>query len=136
MVMPYVDGVVAELLRRAFTGSSPAVTVTTMLPAQSGDRMPLVVARTVGGTGVRGSHLAQMPTIQIDAYAHTRRDAGVLCEQARAALAAAARSTMTTTSDGTLQSLRDVSTPAEIREPDQPDRWSRWTCTVRVVVRS
>lgn len=129
ITLPVVDTLLMEQLRPAL----PGVGVGTLVPGDITDRLPYVVARTHGGDS-RNPRFVFRATVQVDAYAAGRPDAGALAEQARLALHMAWLNQTVTTS-GSFARFDVTSWPSEYRDPDAPSGMSRFTGTYALTVR-
>lgn len=127
----YPDGILMAVLRPQL---EPATGVGTQQPADVMARLPYLVAREVAGGGDVDDRFAQSVSLQVDAYAATRRDARQLAGLALLLLRAAQRQ-QTVTADGYLAHLDVTSFPFELREPDQPSEFARYVATCSAMVR-
>jgi hypothetical protein len=132
----YPDGVLMAVLRAdpALAGAG----VGTLQPADVIDRITgtagYLVAREVPGGGDTDDRFAQSVSVQIDAYAETRRGARQLAATALASLRRA-QQVQTVTDGGSVAFLAVTAYPAELREPDQPDGFSRYVTAAAITVR-
>jgi hypothetical protein len=130
MQLPYIDGLLMEVLREAL-GSTASVG--TVQPSDVLLRLPYVVAASFGGdaTDIR---FALRPDVQIDCYAATRPAAASLAETCRIALVAGWLNATPYTA-GRLGRVWVTSAPAELELPDGPAGLVRWHTLYRLVVR-
>jgi hypothetical protein len=128
-VLPYADGLVVAILRAALTAE-----VGTLVPHDLyGSPRPFVLARRVGGAAILPGHL-DGATVDVQAYAATRRAAAELAELARTALYVAWRD-QTVFPDGHVAGYGEISGPAELRTNGQPDGLYRFQATYSLALR-
>jgi hypothetical protein len=125
----YVDGVILAALRHYLPGTN----IYSRQPADVLDVLPCIVARSYGG-GDLHLNLAARPSIQVDSYADDRRPAGVLADQAAAALIAAWRNSYRTP-DGVICGVTTTARPAEFPDDQAPSGLVRFTATYQLTIR-
>lgn len=132
--MPYVDGILVDLLRPYLAGQYAGQTVPTVgtsVPSDYLQRMPYVAARSIGGDVADERFDASRALIQIDAYAADRRAGDRLAWHCRSALINGWQARVPT-EFGALIDVVTISTPFEIRDLRDPDRQYRWVATYTV----
>jgi hypothetical protein len=129
-LLPYADALVTGIVRAAL----PGVEVGTLVPADLYPApRPFVLAHRVGGAAIDPRFL-DSATVDVQAFAPTRRGAADLAEVVRVALFDAWRVQLVTP-DGHLASFREIAGPAELRTANQPDSLYRFQATYAVSIR-
>lgn len=127
---PDLDALVTDALRAGM----PEATVRVLWPTDWADRLPLVVARRVGGASPNVG--VDVALVDIQCAARDRRAASALARTARTVLMAACRAQFAGP-DGYLTRCQELAGPAEIRTGDpmpEPDLF-RFQATYRVTAR-
>lgn len=122
----YVDGLVVGVVRAALPVGTR---VGTLLPADWLTMLPLVVVKDVSPSGsVDPRFSSTRAVVQFDAYAAAKRAAWALCDEATRAVIRAWRAG-TFTAEGVISFVTVQGDPSEIRFPDQPSSFTRYTAT-------
>lgn len=129
-LLPYADSLLANIVRDAL----PEVEVGTLVPADlPSDPRPFVLLHRVGGAAIDLQFL-DSATVDVQAYAGTRRGAAELVEEVRAALFHAWRG-QRVTEEGHIAYVREITGPSELRTSNQADSLYRFQATYSLALR-